>query len=148
MIQTDGIKMKFNVEVTVRDRDGVIKQVIKEHNLVTTAGKSYLATWLAAASQAGKFMSYIGVGTGTTAAAAGDTTLETEVETRSLGTLTASTNTWNNTATITATGTHAITEAGLFSASSSGTMLARVVFAAANLVSGDGITVNWTVTFS
>jgi hypothetical protein len=32
---------------------------------VVTVGKTYLATWLAAASQAGKFMSYIALGTGT-----------------------------------------------------------------------------------
>lgn len=148
MNSQDNLQSKVNVTITVKGKNGNIKQIVKAHNLVTTAGKTYLATWLAAASQAGKFMSYIGVGTGTTAADVADTTLETPVESRVVGTLTASTNTWNNTALVTVTADRALTEAGLFSASTSGTMLARVVFSAVNLISGDGITINWTVTLS
>jgi len=44
--------------------------------------------------------------------------------------------------------TGAITEAGIFNASSSGTMLCRVVFSALNLTSTDSISVDWTITLS
>lgn len=147
------IKLKGSVKVTLIGPDGKIKQQHEDHNLVVTAGKNYLAAWLQAASQAGKFMSYIGLGTGTTSPASGDTALQTEFSgggySRSLGTLTNLNNTWTNSATFApGNGTGAITEAGLFSAVTTGTMFARQVFSAYNKAAGDTLTVQWTVTFS
>jgi hypothetical protein len=46
------------------------------------------------------------------------------------------------------TGTGAVTEAGIFNASSSGTMLCRTVFPVVNKQSGDSMTITWTVTVS
>lgn len=147
------IKLLGSVKVQLIGPDGKVKQEHEDHNLIVTVGKSYLATWLAAASQAGQFMSYIGLGTGTTAPASGNTTLETEFSgggyARSLGTLTPSSNTWNNTAVFSpGNGTGAVTEAGLFSAITSGTMFARQTFSVYNKAAGDTLTVSWTVTFS
>jgi len=147
------IKLKGSVKVVLSGPDGQIKQQHEDHNLVVTAGKNYLAAWLQAASQAGKFMDFIGLGTGTTAAAAGDTTLQTEFSgggySRATGTLTNSTNTWTNSATFNpGNATGAVTEAGLFSASTVGTLFARQVFSAYNKQAGDTLTVQWTVTFS
>ena len=147
------IKLKGSVKVQLIGPDGQLKQEHEDHNLIVTVGKNYLATWLAAASQAGEFMSYIALGTGTTPPALGDTTLQTELtgggNSRSLGTLTPSANTWNNNATF-APGncTGAVTEAGIFSASTSGTMFARQTFAVYNKAAGDTLTVSWTVTIS
>src|SRR5258707_181916 len=126
------IKVKGSVKVVLTGPDGVVKRQHDDHNLVVTAGKNYLAAWLQAASQAGKFMDFIGLGPGTTAAASGNTALETEFSgggySRGTGTLTNSTNTWTNTAIFSpGNGTGAITEAGLFSASTSGTLFARQV---------------------
>lgn len=147
------IHLKGSVKVQLFDKDGNLKQSHEDHNLVVTAGKNYLAAWLQAASQAGKFMSYIALGTGTTSPASGNTTLETELSgggySRVQGTLTNSTNTWTNTAQFDpGNGTAAITEAGLFSASSSGTMFARQTFSAYNKVAGDTMIIAWTVTFN
>ena len=50
--------------------------------------------------------------------------------------------------TFSITGTVAITESGLFNDASVGSMLARVVFAALNLVNGDSVQITWTVTVS
>lgn len=149
----DSIQIKGSVKVQLIGPDGKIKQEHEDHNLIVTVGKSYLATWLAAASQAGKFMSYIALGTGTTAPTSGDTALQTEFsgggDSRSLGTLTPSTNTWNNTAVFSPGNcTGAVTEAGLFTAATVGTMFARQTFAAYNKAAGDTLTVSWTVTFS
>jgi hypothetical protein len=145
----DVIKITGSVHIVLTAPDGTVKQDNTDHNLITTVGKYYLMAWLAAASQPGEFMSYIALGTGTTPPALGNTTLQTEIGTRSLGTLVNISNTWNNTATF-APGncTGAITEAGLFSAITAGTMFARQTFAAFNKASGDTMTVSWTITVS
>ena len=149
MALQDYFQVKGSVHVQLIDENGNIKQEHTNHNLIVTVGKTYLASWLAAASQAGEFMSYIGVGTGTNAAAAGDTDLQTPLPTRVLGTLTSSANTWQNVAVFNpGVDTGAITEAGLFTASSSGTMFARQVFAVYNKQAGDTLQITWTVTFS
>jgi hypothetical protein len=145
----DVIKITGSVHIVLTAPDGTVKQDNTDHNLITTVGKYYLMTWLAAASQPGEFMSYIALGTGTTPPALGNTTLQAEIGTRSLGTLVSISNTWNNTATF-APGncTGAITEAGLFSAITAGTMFARQTFVAFNKASGDTMTVSWTITVS
>jgi hypothetical protein len=152
-LDKDFFQVKGSVRVELRDEQGNLKQWHEDHNLVVTVGKTYLAAWLAAASQAGKFMSYIALGTGTTSPAASDTTLQTELtgggNARVVGTLSSSTNTWQNSAIFSpGNGTGAVTEAGLFSASSAGTMFARQVFSAYNKAAGDTLTVTWSVSFS
>lgn len=143
------LKVKGHIHATLRGPDGQIKTERDINNVVVTVGKNYLAAWLAAASQAGKFMSYIALGTGTNAAVAGDTALQTECATRVLGTLTSSTNVWQNVATFSAgVDTGMITEAGLFTASSVGTMFARQVFSVIDKQAGDTLELTWQVTFS
>ena len=138
-----------SVHVQLFDENGNIKQEHTDRNLIVTVGKTYLAAWLAAASQAGKFMSYIGVGDGGGGPVAGDVGLASALSPRVLGTLTSATNTWQNQATFAPTVcTGAITEAGLFDALTTGTMFARQVFAVYNKAAGDTLIVTWTVTFS
>jgi hypothetical protein len=50
--------------------------------------------------------------------------------------------------TITATATRAITESGLFDASSTGNMLTSADFSTINLASGDSIQFTWQLKFS
>ena len=148
-MENESLTVKGHIKFEVIGPDGKIKEVKEIDNLVVTAGKNYLATWLAAASQSGKFMSYIGVGTGVTAATSGDTDLETPLATRVQGTLSASTNVWQNQASFgPGVDTGAITEAGLFSASTSGTLFARQVFSAINKGAGDTLVITWQVTLS
>lgn len=143
------VSVKGSVHVQLFDENMNLKQEHEDHNLIVTVGKNYLADWLTQPTQADYFMRYIGLGTGTNAPAAGDTTLQTELSTRVAGTLTSSTNTWQNAATFgPGVDTGAITEAGLFSASSSGTMFARQVFAVYNKAAGDTLIVTWSVSFS
>ena len=104
----------------------------------------------------------IGLGTGTTAFAATDTTLETEKKTDGTGasgvhaiasgSVTASsvtTTVTNDTAqfvgTATFTASLAVTESGLFNADTNGTLLARQTFSAINVVSGDSIQFTWKI---
>lgn len=90
---------------------------------------------------------YIGWGTGTTAAAEGNTGLETpRAETRATGTSTQqTTNVTNDTyqvvGTLVAAGTAAaITEAALFDAETDGNLFLRGTFSPINLSVGDSIT--------
>jgi len=80
-------------------------------------------------------------GTGTTAAVIGDTTLETKVETgREEGTQTEQDSiTYKTVAEIEYTASREITEHGIFSAASGGTLLDRSVFAAISVDDGDAI---------
>ena len=88
-------------------------------------------------------------GTGTTAAAIGDTTMETKVETgRATGTQGegASANIYQSVGTISYTATRAITEHGIFTQSSGGTLVDRHVFSAINVVNGDSIQFTYELT--
>lgn len=93
---------------------------------------------------------YVGWGTGTNAAAKGDTALQTpSAEARVAGTESQPTADKNQfVATITSAGAQTITEAGLFDASTNGNMPIRGVFTGILLASGDKIeftiTLEWT----
>lgn len=127
-------------------------------NLVTNAGKAAIASRINGSGSEALF-DKIGWGTGATAAAAGDTALGAEKDAAggastthvvSAATCTRVTTTvTNDTAqmvgTATATGTIAITESGVFNAASAGTLLARQVFTAVNVVSGDSIQFTWKI---
>jgi hypothetical protein len=141
----DTLKLKGKVVITAYTKDGKVKEKRKVDNLIVTAGKNYIASFLATDPiTSATFMKYTAVGTGTNAPALTDTALQSE-HVRTAGALTSSTNTWTNTTTNTVTSTVAITEAGLFSASTGGTMFSRVTFSAINLSTGEKITTEWTI---
>lgn len=116
--------------------------------VVTTAGVNYLVDALQNLTEPENFK-YHGFGTGTTAEASGDTALVTELtteyqtnSTRPTGSQTegASANIYRTVATLTpdSGGVIAITEHGVFSASTAGTLLDRSKFSALNLDSANG----------
>jgi len=145
----DKVTPKGRIKFELYDASGKLKEIREINNVVVTVGKNYLATWLTAATQADFFMQYIGLGTGTSAANASDTALETELSSRVAGTLTPSGNVWQNIASFgPGVNTGAITESGIFSESTGGTMFARQTFPVINKGSGDSLQVTWQVTFS
>jgi hypothetical protein len=94
-------------------------------------------------------------GTGAGTAAIADTTLFTEATPRAAGTssqatVTVTNDTYQVVATITAAGTLAITNAGLFDVitASSGNLFVKGDFTTINLVSGDSIQFTFKTTFS
>ena len=118
---------------------------MKVANLIPTAGKALIAGRIMGSGSPAA-ATYIAVGTGTTAATASDTVLESEITDSGLARASASislvtTDTTNDTAqavkSFSVTGTKAVTEAGMFNASSGGTMLNRQVFSVVNVESGD-----------
>jgi len=144
----DTFAMKGDLTITVKDAaTGTIKDQRELKNLVVTAGKGFIASRMAAAGAS--VMGWIAVGTDSTAAAVGNTTLGTEVArvatTVSGGTV--STNTVTYVSTFPAgTGTGALVEAGIFNASSAGTLLSRTVFSVVNKGAADEMTITWVIT--
>lgn len=152
--------IQARLQLSIKHRDGTVTDLgtVGRH-LVVTAGKNYLASCMDNTNEP-EALKYHGYGTGTTAAAAGDTTLQTELttqyatdNTRPTGSQSHSTNTYTTAATLSPDtgGTIAVTEWGLFTqaANSGGTMLDHQVFSAVNLVAGsDSLTTTYTLTFS
>lgn len=142
------IALKGTARLVLRDRDGHTKHDETVENLITTAGKN--ATIARLASSPGTAVpTHMAIGTGTTAAAAGDTTLQTEIDRNALSSNTASTNVLTMVGNWAAgDGTGAITEAGVLSASTSGTLFSRAVFTVINKAAGDTLQITWTYTLS
>lgn len=147
------VKKYFNISLPqIPFLFGSFKDIKVVENLVTSAGKASAAGLLT--GDVTNYFDYIAVGTGTTGADVADTTLETEIADSGL-TRAASTNSrvttdvTNDTAqfvkAFSVSGTKAVTESGVFDASSSGTLLARQTFSAINVVSGDTLTITWKI---
>lgn len=166
------IKAKHNVKVATRkfipnldgkqlSRDGIrgdyapwITQDV--HNLLTEDGRDFL-------HQQGYFTTglganggnYIALTVNTTAPATSDSSLTGEITNgglgRTQGTLAhvAGNTTSTITKTFTASATHtAVQKSGLFTASTSGTMVHEATFTAVNLESNDQLQVQWTITLA
>jgi hypothetical protein len=137
-----------NVHIVLRGPDGKVKHDETLHNLITTAGRNAIVSRLAS-SPGSAVPTHMAIGTGATAAAAGDTTLQTELDRNALTSNTASTNVLTMVGDWAAgDGTGAITEAGVLSASSGGTLFARAVFSVINKAAGDTLQITWTFTLT
>jgi len=135
------------LKIVLTGENGEVKQEVEVKNLVVTTGKNFIASRMKDA--VATVMSHMAIGSGTTAAAAGDTALETELGRVALASTTVIDNNVAYVATFPAgTGTGAVTEAGIFNASSAGTMLCRTVFSVVNKGADDAMSVTWTVTIS
>lgn len=145
----DQITIAGRLQFELRNAAGELIDYRESDNLVVTVGKTVIAERLALGSPTHSQMTHMGAGTGATAAAAGDTALQTQLARVALASTTPAANVVTYVASFpagTATGT--ITEAGLFNASSSGDMLAHSVFGGIVKGSTDSLTITWTVTFS
>ncbi len=117
---------------------------------ITTAFRDALVDSLQGAFANWGNFKYHGCGTGTTAEANTQTALVTEVGSRATGTQIegATSDIYKSVGTVTPGGTYAITEHGLFSAATTGTMMDRSVFSAINVVAADSIQFSYEATFA
>ena len=142
----DLIKVKGELKLTLTNPQGNVKHEVIVPNLVVTTGKNFIADRL---KNNTTVMSHMAIGTGSTAAAAGNTALGSEAGRVALTSSTVTDNAVAYVASFGAgTGTGAITEAGLLNASSSGTLLCRTVFSVINKGANDTLGITWTVTIS
>ena len=142
-----GVSVVGNVDLKIWRPDGSLKIADCFPNLVVTVGLQHIADQMS--DQGNAAMTHMAVGTGTTAAAAGQTALVTELDRNALDSTTPSgagviyVCTW-----AAGDGTGALTEAGIFNQASGGVLLCRTVYSVKNKGAGDSMTLTWTVTFS
>ena len=144
----ENLKLSGQVNIVLRDKNGNVKEERTEENLVVTTGLGYIASRMKDASATA--MTHMALGSGTTNAAAGQTDLVTLLGAReALDSTTVTANAVAYVASFEAgDATGAVTEAGIFNASTSGTMLCRVKFDVVNKAADDTMTVTWTITVS
>jgi hypothetical protein len=142
------VKTSENVKLVLRGPDGEIKQVEEESNLIVTTGVNAIVDRLLASPSLG-VPTHMAIGTGGTSPAAGQTTLTTELDRNALTSKTRSGAVLTMVGDWAAgDGTGAITEAGVFDASSSGNMYSRALFSTINKAAGDTLQITWTYTLS
>lgn len=147
----DKLKMTGDVSLVLKGPDGQIKESREIKNLVVNAGLAYVISRMVGTAKA--VMSHMALGAGTTAAAAGDTDLGSMLGSREALDSTTISGSNNEKVIYVASfeagdATGAVTEAGIFNASSSGDMLCRTVFAVVNKGANDSLTVTWTITLA
>jgi len=150
----DPFQLKGKITIRVYDKEGRIKDVTRFDNLVVNVGKAEVAK-LIGSGLGGTAFGYIAIGTGTTAEAVTDTAMEVEVSRKAATVTSATTNVTNDTAHFEATfssadgltGSHAITEYGLFNDPTAGTMLSHKIDAEKNMNwdNGDQLSVSWDI---
>jgi len=146
----DRLRFQTNVHVVLRGPDGEVKEEREVHNLVTDVGCAHIADQLASSHDESE-MSHMAIGTGTNAPAAGDTTLQTELDRNALTSRTQGAGASDHQVVYVGDwaagdGTGAITEAGILNNSSGGTLLARTTFSVINKGASDTLEITWTLT--
>jgi hypothetical protein len=147
--QKDELKVYGHVTVELFGADGRLKSVRQQKNLVVTTGRDAIIERLDS-SPATTQPTHMAVGTGAVAPAAGNTALGAEIDRNALTSNTASGGVLTmvgNWAAGEATNA-AITEAGVFNASSAGTMYSRATFTAINKGASDTLQITWTYTLT
>ena len=147
----ENLKLSGQLTIVLKDKAGNIKDKREVKNLVVNKGLEYITSRMKDASKS--VMSHMGLGSGTTAAAASQTDLVTLLGSReALDSTTISGS--NNEKVVYVSSfeagdaTGAVTEAGIFNAASGGDMLCRTVFSVVNKAADDTMSITWTITLS
>ena len=147
MQHSSALNAKGRLTIEQFDKDGNLIHTDKTTNVVVSDGLDYITSRMKDATATA--MSHMAIGSGSTAAAGGDSALGSELGRVALTSTAVSGAVVTYTATFGAgTGTGAVTEAGILNASSSGTLLCRTVFSVVNKGASDSMTITWTVTVS
>jgi hypothetical protein len=142
------------VQVTVV-RDGKVIYSYESHNLIVTQGKDIIAKQLGSTSPNTNGANYIGLSTSTSPPDSNWTSIPNEITTggleRAQGTYSHNngTNTYQISKTFTASASFTgVQLAGLYVTQTGNTLFAANTFSPVNLISGDYLTVTWTITIS
>lgn len=143
-VKANSYDIQYTTHLILKDKNGNVKDERLIHNTVTTAGKNMIADRLLASPSLG-VPTHMAVGTGT----GGTTTLNTETDRNAL------TSKSRSNAVVTMVGdwaagdaTAAITEAGVFDASSNGNMHLYQSFSVINKGASDTLSISWALTIS
>jgi len=151
MNTNEKLKLSGRLSIVLKDKAGAVKEQRDLENLVVNSGLAYIISRMVGTAKA--TMTHMAVGSGATAAAANDTTLGSQLGSRKALDSTTISGSNNEKVIYVATfdpgeGTGAITEAGVFNASTSGDMLCRTVFSVINKAADDTMVITWTITLS
>ena len=151
----DNIGMKGWYVINHYDHEGNLIEEVETPNSPCNLGFKEVAQLIGTdTTSAATAFDYIAVGTGTTAAAATQTALVTEVTniglTRASGTgtnitTTVAYDTFQLTHSFSPSSSAAVTESAVLNLSAVGVMLCRQTFSAINVTSGDTLTITWKV---
>jgi hypothetical protein len=148
------LKAKGQLELKLLDAYGNILELRNVNNLIVTTGLAHITSRLY--DESATKMTHMGIGTGTTSPAAGDTSITSgsiprvpfDSITRTITTVTNDTIQYvatfpANSASLVYSG--AITEAGIFNNSTGGTMFCRTVFNVINKGTADSLVITWKI---
>lgn len=153
------IEVSGALSIVVTNPEGIVTQELYVPNRVVTTGKNFIASRIVGTASAE--MSHMGIGTSSTAEVDGDTTLGAELTSgggytnysrAALLTKSATNNVVTYSANFPAnnpsapTGGAVLREAGVFNASTGGTMLCRTTFPIVTKLPADALTITWTIT--
>jgi hypothetical protein len=147
----ENLKLTGQLNIVLKDKDGNVKDEREVKNLVVNAGLGYITSRMVGTAKA--VMSHMALGSGTTAAAAGQTDLVTILGAREVLDSTTISGANNQSVVYVSSfeagdATGAVTEAGIFNALTGGDMLCRTVFSVVNKGADDTLAVTWTITLS
>jgi len=143
------VKMHGAFTLTLVKASGEVETIHKD-NLIVDVGFDLISNAIFNSTRPAA-ANYIGIGTSSTAASAAQTALVTQLGARAIGTYAHTPGTKVVTLSYTfnpGVNTGAITEAGIFNASTAGSMLDRVVFPVVNKGADDTLTTTFTLTMS
>lgn len=154
------VELQGSLSIIVTDTlTNTIRQELYVPNLVVSTGKTFIASRMVGTTSA--IMSHMGIGTDATAEVVGNTALGAELTVgggytgyarAALTTATSSSNVVTYSANFAANNPSApgggavLREAGIFNASSAGTMLCRTTYPIVTKLPADALTITWTVT--
>ena len=147
----ENLKLSGQLNIVLKDKAGNVKEERELKNLVVNAGLAYIASRMTGTAKS--VMSHMGLGSGSTAAAAADTDLGSLLGSREVLDSTTISGTNDEKVVYVSSfeagdATGAVTEAGIFNAASGGDMLCRKVFSVVNKAADDTMSVTWTITLS
>jgi len=147
----ENLKLSGQLNIVLKDKAGNIKDQREVKNLVVNAGLAYIASRMTGTAKS--VMSHMALGSGSTAAAAADTDLGSILGSREALDSTTISGTNDEKVVYVSSfeagdATGAVTEAGIFNASTGGDMLCRTVFSVVNKAADDTMSVTWTITLS
>ena len=153
----ENMKVKGWFVIDHYDKDGNLIEQVCSPNVITNNGKAEVAGLIVSDVSGVTAFDYIAIGTGTTTPSATNTSLVSEITsgggaraavTGSRVTTSVTNDTAQFQVTFNFTSSFAVTESGVFNASSGGKMLCRQTFSAINVSNGDSLQVTWKVQVS
>lgn len=147
----DVIRLRGCLEIALYGPNRELLDYKKHDNTVVTAGRAWVLSAIMSQSPSTDKISYIAIGTSTTAPATGDTALVSESARNSISTfvtggLASNPPFWQAQCTFaTNQANTTLGEAGLFDSSSGGTMLSHVTFATINKTTSNTLAISYTI---